>query len=262
MAWEQGQCSRPDETEATILVKALPQVGEKHGETVCVAAIDAYRNWLRLYPVAFRQLDDAQKFKRWERIKFRWRLPKSNRDNRQESRNVIQESITPVGRLRSQDRASFLEPMIVSSTKKEFEAGRSLALIRPEHPEFFYRPRSLEDIEERRQKYTRLLASPDMFGARDIIPLDPAPYDFGFRYKDADGDHNCRCHDWEVEQTFLHWRRLYGEHETLTKMQTVFGDKYPREGMLLAMGTHSRYPDKWMIIGVLKVPSAAEPPLL
>lgn len=250
------------ETEATILVKALPQVGERHGETVCVAAIDAYRNWLRLYPVAFRQLADVQKFGRWQRIKFRWRLPKANSDNRQESRNIVQESIVTTGELKPRDRAAFLEPLIVRSTKREFGQGRTLALIKPDAPEFFYRPRSSDAMEERRHKYAKLLASPDMFGARNIIPLEPAPYDFAYRYRDDDGHHECRCHDWEIEQTFLNWRRRYGEQETLRKMMETFHDRYPREGMLLAMGTHSRYPDKWMIVGVLKVAAAAEPPLL
>ena len=250
------------ETEATIIVKALPQVGEKHGETVCVAAVDAYRNWLRLYPVAFRQLDDAQKFKRWQRVRFKWRLPPRNRDNRIESRNVDQASIVTVGELRTNDRASFLEPLVVQSTKREFAEGRSLAVVRPEAPEFFFRRRDRATLEERRQSYAKLLASPDMFGARDIIPLEPAPFEFGYRYRDGDGNHDCRCHDWEIEQTFLNWCRRYGERETLRLMTEEFGERYPREGMLLAMGTHSRYPDVWMIIGVLKVSEALQPPLL
>lgn len=250
------------ETEATILVKALPQVGEKHGETVCVAAVDAYRNWLRLYPVAFRQLDDAQKFKRWQRIRFKWRLPPRHRDNRGESRNIDQDSIITVGELRPSDRAAFLEPLIVHSTKREFGRGRSLALVKPESPQFFYHRRDPGAIDERRQSYAKLLASPDMFGARDIIPLEPAPYDFGYRYRDADGPHDCRCHDWEIEQTFLNWRRRYGERDTLRMMMETFGERYPEEGMLLAMGTHSRYPEVWMIVGVLKVRQAVQPPLL
>lgn len=259
---QHNAASTSGESEATILVKALPQVGEKHGETVCVAAVDAYRNWIRLYPVAFRQLEDAQKFRRWQRIKFRWRLPPPNRDNRRESRNISQETITTVGQLRPADRAAFLAPLVVSSTKKEFQEGRSLAVVRPEAPEFFFRRRDHSVLEERRQSYAKLLASPDMFGARDIIPLEPAPYDFGYRYRDADGKHDCRCHDWEIEQTFLNWRVRYGEAETLRLMVETFGEKYPREGMLLAMGTHSRYPDKWMIVGVLKVPQPVQPPLL
>jgi hypothetical protein len=35
-------------------------------------------------------------------------------------------------------------------------------------------------------------------------------------------------------------------------MNRVFGDEYPEKGMLLAMGTHSLYPDTWLINGVIR----------
>jgi hypothetical protein len=75
-------------TEAVVIVKAAPQVGRRYGETVCCAGIDIYGNWLRLYPVSFRTLEESKKFGRWDRIKFDWRMP--NDDKRTESRRVDQ----------------------------------------------------------------------------------------------------------------------------------------------------------------------------
>lgn len=253
MGESETSAQRSGEAEAVILVKALPQVGEKHGETVCVAAIDPYRNWLRLYPIAFRQLEVSQKFTRWDRVKFKWRLPETNRDNRIESRNVNQQSIEVIGNLRKENRAAFLDPMVVHSTKKERAEGRSLCLIKPESPHFFWRRRSAEAMRQREAEYAKLLRSPDLFAAKELIPLQPAPYEFGYRYEDNDGKHECLCHDWEIEQTYLNWSRKYGEQETLDKLQEQFGRRFPGEGMMLAMGTHSRYPDIWMIIGVVKI---------
>ena len=196
--------TRSAEIEATILVKALPQVSENHGETVCVAALDDNRKLVfGFYPVAFRQLEDAQKFGRWNRVRLRGRLPESQKENRAESRNVDQNSISLMGKMPDDRRAAFLEPAIVRSTKKERAEGRSLALIKPEEPAFFYRRRDAAEIAKRQAMYTRLLASPDMFAAKEIVPLTPAPYEFGYRYRDDDGQHECLCHDWEVEQTFL-----------------------------------------------------------
>jgi hypothetical protein len=249
---------RSGEAEAVILVKALPQVGEKHGETVCVAAIDAYRNWLRLYPIAFRHLEDEQKFTRWDRIRFKWRLPEVNRDNRIESRNVDQQSIEVIGSLRKASRASFLEPMIARSTKKERAEGRSLALIQPDDPQFFARRRSPDAMQKRQDEYAKLLKSPDLFAAKELIPLRPAPYEFGYTYRDDDGSHVCLCHDWEIEQTYLNWSRKYGEQDALQKLYAQFGERFPSEGMMFALGTHSRYPDVWMIIGVIKSASAEQ----
>lgn len=257
----QGELSRSGEVEATILVKALPQVSESHGETVCVAAMDDNRNWYRFYPVAFRQLDDAKKFKRWHRIKVKARLPSSQRDNRLESRNVDQDSIRLLGTMNRERRSAFIEPAIVNSTKQERLLGRSLALIRPDTPEFFSRRRTDEEIIKRLSMYERLLASPDMFAAKSVIPMKPAPFAFGYRYRDADGPHECLCHDWEVEQTFLNWRRDNNEQATLDLVHDTFGRRYPHEGFVLAMGTHSRYPDQWMIIGVIRMAPVEQPSL-
>ena len=256
------ELSRSSEIEATVLVKALPKVSASHGETVCVAALDDTNRWYRLYPVSFRQLEDNQKFSRWQRIRLVGRLPQPHKDNRAESRNVDQVSIRPLGVMRPDRRSAFIEPAIVESTKRERAEGRSLALIRPEEPEFFWRKRSVEVIAKRQSEYSRLLAAPDMFAAKDIVPLTPAPYEFGYRYRDADGEHVCRCHDWEIEQTYLNWRRSYGEEETLKMLQSTFGERYPTEGMILAMGTHSRYPDKWMIIGVIRMAPVVQPNLI
>src|SRR5436190_7164699 len=89
-------------TEAIVMVKAAPQVGRRHGETVCCAGIDVYGQWLRLYPVSFRALDDGQKFGRWDRIRFRCRRPTD--DQRPESRRVEQQSIEIVGSLKPAER--------------------------------------------------------------------------------------------------------------------------------------------------------------
>ena len=74
-------------SEAIILVKASPQVGKRHGETVCCAGVNDWGEWLRLYPVSFRTLDQANQFRRWDRIRFRWKKPQD--DPRPESLRVI-----------------------------------------------------------------------------------------------------------------------------------------------------------------------------
>ncbi len=122
------------ETEAIILIKAAPQVGKRHGETVCCAGVDLKGNWLRLYPVSFRHLDDGQKFGRWDRVRFRWSLPKD--DQRIESRRIDQQSLSIDGELPKRERQDFLNHLIVTSLDKEREEGRSLALLRAEIKDF------------------------------------------------------------------------------------------------------------------------------
>lgn len=240
----------------------MPQVGDKHGETVCVAALDDQRRWYRLYPVTFRMLATDQRFTRWSRVSANLRMVPPNKDRRDESFNVDQSTIELKGEMKAAHRTAFIEKALVRSTKRERAAGRSLALIKPEDVSFSWRRRSAEAVAERLAAYQRLAAQPDIFGTKPLKPLPPAPYEFFYKYRDDDGTHECRCHDWEVEQTFINWERKYGEQKTLDLMQERYGSEYPNGGMALAMGTHSAYPDVWMIIGVIRMRPTTQPSLL
>src|SRR5579862_4730497 len=123
----QSPQQRSGESEAVILIKAAPQAGTRHGETVCCAGISREQKWLRLYPVSFRTLDDGQKFGRWDRVKFRWRIPTD--DRRVESRRVDQDSIVISGKLPRSQRPNFLSPLVVTGLDAERRANRSLALL-------------------------------------------------------------------------------------------------------------------------------------
>ncbi|MEO0850758.1 MAG: hypothetical protein AAFY04_05020, partial [Pseudomonadota bacterium] len=59
--------------------------------------------------------------------------------------------------------------------------------------------------------------------------------------------------DWETEATFFKWRERYGEDKAVAEMQKVFGEEYPKKGVLFAMGTHSLYPDTWLMNGIVRM---------
>src|SRR5690606_22153400 len=164
--------TRSGETEAIVIIKAAPQVGQRHGETVCCAGIDLYGNWLRLYPVSFRLLEDRKKFGRWDRIQFKWRLP--NDDTRPESRRVDQDSIDIVGELKKAERERFLAKSIVTSLQRERGAGRSLALLRPEILEFVVEKKEASEITEETARFEALRAQTDLF-AKQTTPYQPCP---------------------------------------------------------------------------------------
>lgn len=240
----------PGKTEAVVIIKAAPQVGFRHGETVCCAGIDLYGRWLRLYPVSFRTLEEAQRFGRWDRIRFDWRKPTD--DPRPESVRVNQQSIEVVGELRPSEREKFLTNCIVESLAHEREAGRSLALLKVQVLEFRYEKKNEEEVKLETTKFDALRAQPDLF-AKQVTPYKPCPYRFKYRYRTVDGEREGTCQDWEIEATFFHWAREYGETKALAEMLRVFGEEYPSRGMLLAMGTHSLYPDTWLINGVVRL---------
>lgn len=87
--------SLPD--ECVILVKALPHRSSNYFETVCCAGVGTDMRWRRLYPVAFRVLDDEKQFRRWDRVSYRFTKPSD--DRRLESQKVDPQSISVTGKL-------------------------------------------------------------------------------------------------------------------------------------------------------------------
>ena len=61
------------------------------------------------------------------------------------------------------------------------------------------------------------------------------------------------CEDWETAATFYKWERSLGATAALDQMGVVFNEEYPAKGMAFAMGTHSRHPDQWLLVGVLRL---------
>lgn len=238
-------------SEAVILVKASPQVGKQHGETVCCAGVNAKGEWVRLYPVTFRTLAEAQQFKRWDKIRFKWRKPKN--DPRPESMRVDHQSIEIVGDLKLKERLSFLSRLEVTSINKVKEEGKTLALLRPSNLRFIIEKKSGDDMQEEREKFKAIASQADLFNSKALIPYEPCPYLFKYRYTTADGEREGTCQDWETDATFFNWKKLYGEDKALAEMNRVFGEEYPKKGMALAMGTHSLYPDTWLINGIIRL---------
>lgn len=242
------------EDEAFILVKAAPRPSETFGETVCCAGLDRDERWVRLYPVSFRQLGDAQKFGRWDHIRYRWARPKATKDTRTESRRVDPHSIEILRPLRVIDRNPLAARVAVTSLVKEAEAGRSLALLKVEVLDFWPERRPLADICEREQLLARLRSQQDLFASDALIPARTSPFRFKYRYRDDDGVHEGTCQDWETEQTFIARLRDQGsERAALDWMVRMFGEEYPKRGMALAMGTHRYRLHQWLINGVIRL---------
>lgn len=238
-------------SEAIILVKASPQVGKKHGETVCCAGVNDAGEWVRLYPVTFRTLDQASQFRRWDRIRFRWQKPKD--DPRPESLRVDHQSIEIIGELKQKERLNFLQRLEVSSINKIKAEGKTLALLRPRDLKFSIEKKSGDALVEEKKKFAESAAQADMFNSSPLIPYEPCPYVFKYSYVTDDGERTGTCQDWETDATFYNWNRHYGEQKALENMQRVFGDEYPSKGMVFAMGTHSLYPDTWLINGIIRL---------
>jgi hypothetical protein len=117
-------------------------------------------------------------------------------------------------------------------------------------------------LREEKQKFHAIAAQADMFNSTPLIPFDPCPYAFKYSYVTDDGEREGTCQDWETDAAFYNWSQHYGEQAALKHMQQVFGEDYPKKGMVLAMGTHSQYPDTWLINGIIRLDDVKQMSLL
>jgi hypothetical protein len=54
-----------------ITVKTSPTLSRKYGETVCTAGVREDGSWVRIYPVPFRRLHEAEQYKKFDWIDCR-----------------------------------------------------------------------------------------------------------------------------------------------------------------------------------------------
>ncbi len=239
-----------------MLVKALPHVSENYGETVCCAGVTLARQWRRQFPIAFRQLGD-DKFYRWDWVEYDYRFP-GKTDLRAESRRVQEGTLKTIGRMKKAERAGFLSPLIVGSTDAAKLKNQTLALIRPINPKFSWKKKSPDIISREADAYKRA-ADQLSFFSESQEALVPTPYEFRYDYETPDGrKRTSTCGDWEVSATFFKWKKKYGEDKALEFMAKTYGDDYPKRGVVFAMGTHSRYPDTWLLVGVIRLDEAKQ----
>jgi len=248
---ELGHSSKRGRDRVLILVKALPHVGQRHGETVCCAGITLDGEWRRQYPIHFRRLQNNQ-FCRWQWIEYDWIAPGAD-DRRHESRRVQEDTIQVGDMMPERERAAFLAPVMTGSTAEAAAKGMSLTLIRPTKSVFRSKSKTPEQIREERQAYEEA-ARQTSFLDPDLKALDPCPFAFHFDWTDADGkSHKATCDDWETAVMFYRRRQTMDAKAALEGMDRVFNEHYPARGMAFAMGTHSRRAEQWLLVGVLRL---------
>lgn len=151
------------------------------------------------------------------------------------------------------ERAPFLGDLVLPSTDAAAALGHTLTLIRPQSSKFSWTQKTAEVLQRERSAY-QAAASQGTFFDKELSALDPCPYAFTFRYRTVDGkSHTATCDDWETTAMFYKHSKSYGEDAALEWMNSVFNKEYPENGMVFAMGTHSRRPTQWLLVGVLRL---------
>ncbi|HAN75154.1 MAG TPA: hypothetical protein DCQ51_03810 [Planktothrix sp. UBA8407] len=188
-----------------IATKTYPSISTKYRETVCTAGILLDDNeqpleWIRIYPIRFRQLDFDQRYPRWSIISAK--IEKNDQDSRLESYRIDDSSIKILRLIGTQDnwseRKSFVLPLEFESIQSIKDQGKSLGIIKPESiVKYYYK----KDKREWRDKQKGILDQLDLFE----IPsdLEKIPYKFFYEFiENNQVKHKYSISDWEISELY------------------------------------------------------------
>jgi len=244
------------------LVKAYPALSRRYGEVSCVAGLDMESmQWMRLYPVPFRSLEDAQQFRKYEPIRATVQRPRD--DRRPESWRVDADSIEVVGpRLTAERgweaRRPFVEPGIAGSMcairRAQKSDGTSLRMFRPKEVLDF----EIEAVEPDPEKSQQAAdwAAQGTLDATEVQlqrkALEQIPFRFLYRYRCADKE--CPTHrqsivDWEVAALYRNVRDRPNWRE-LMRSQWLDQMCGPDKDTAFIAGNQHQHLDGFLILGV------------
>jgi hypothetical protein len=258
-----------------VTVKAYPQPSRAHGETVCVAGVrvdSGPARWIRVYPVAYRELAFADRFKKYQFMNLK--AFRSNSDQRPESYKPNIPSAT-LGEVVDTDRGTwrrrweYLRDLAGATTACELLARQ----VEPNAPSLgLIKPRQVLDLEvdpneafgEEKQLLAQLAAAGDLFNEARAV-LEPAPYRLKYLYtclSDGCNGHGQTLIDWEAGQAARAWRASgYSEDQLPGLLRAKFLDELcaPTRDTYFYLGNQHQYPRSFLVLGVFWPPAGTRP---
>jgi len=255
---------RTERIEMVVTVKAYPSISKKYGETVCVAGVRtdlSVPEWVRLFPVAFRDMHFADRFKKYQRLTLD---VTDASDPRPESVKPILDSIVPGDvikpRAKWRDRSAIIEPLMLDSMCQLRELqrvdGRSLGVFRPAEVLDFAWEQVANDWDDHQQA---IADQPSLF-LPDKTSLEKIPYRFRYHYRCADpscGGHKQTIIDWELAESYRSWRTEYANEQMLLEkirerwLHTMCG---PEKDTAFIVRNQYRNHDGFLVLGVFWPP--------
>jgi hypothetical protein len=247
-----------------ITTKTYPVPSNKYIETSCVAAINQNGEQRRLFPIPYRLMDGRFQFERWEWIKAN--IKKATNDNRPESYHIDIDSIQKLTKVDTSsnwsERLGWINPHLIigfdSLETRRQKSGETLGFLRPRNFSLIVKKSDQPDwteIEKAGLIRDGLFTSQE---ARNRKILEKIPFDFYYEYQcdecSTDQKHIHKITDWEIGQLYRNCINRYGpqwENYFRGKLQTEFSTK---KSVIFQMGTVHRFPDQWLIIGLVYPP--------
>lgn len=249
-----------------ITVKAYPAISQKYGEVVCVAGVrtDLEKpKWARLFPVAFRDLPFAQRFKKYQHLSIE--ATRHSGDQRPETYRPVLESLRLGDVVDTRkgwaERKPFVEPLIVESMcevlARQKEDKTSLGAFRPGEVLDFVIDEGDGDWSA---EQAGVASQPSLFfPTKD--GLEKIPLRFRYHYRCSSSCKTKNGHfqsmiDWELAESYRSWRDRYDEKTLLEKIRLKFLDQMcgSTRDTIFFVGNQHQYPQGFMVLGVFWPP--------
>jgi len=245
---------------ALITVRTYPVPSAKNIEASCTAGVTDNGEWIRLFPVPYRLMDEERKFSKWQWIDVN--LLKAN-DGRPESYKINPDSILVGPKLDTREnwraRREIIEPLRRLSAcriqkERDQNGSPTLGIFRPhEIKRLLIEPTASEWTSEQ----LTILKQNSLFQKAPEHTLEKIPFDFRYEFRCGDADckgHTMMCTDWEMAQAYRRWRAEYGNN-----WEAAFRNRFERE-MIEKLDTHffigtiHQHPSSWIIVGLFYPP--------
>jgi len=249
-----------------IAVKTYPIPSAKYDELSCTAGVTEDGDFIRLYPINYRDLPWDQQFKKYQWIEV-MAEKHTGRDFRKESWRPDSDSVTllgePIPTSRGGDwsaRGKYVLRNVAASMEELRDRQdldtTSLGIFRPREvmdlvitpDDAEWKASFLDELRQARLWETR---------TKSKVPPRKIPWRFQYRFRCDDGRcngrHKMTIEDWEVGA--LYWRLVdagAAPDEAAAKVKQRFLDEIcaPEKETYFYVGTVLSWPKSWVVIGI------------
>jgi hypothetical protein len=257
--------------KALITVRTYPTPSSKSVEASCTAGVTDHGEWIRLFPIPYRLMEEQRRFQKWYWIEVE--AIKAANDSRPESFKVNQDSIVVREHVGTKDgwqhRCKLMESLRRSSMcriQKERDEcnGPTLGFFRPfEIKRLNIAPAAQSEWTEEQKAI--LKQGGDLFQKAPDQLLEKIPLEFRYEFRCGDVDcngHTMMCTDWEMMQAYRAWRREYGNNWQEKFRQRFEDEIINKYNTHFFVGTLHQYPKNWIIVGLFYPPKWQQAALL
>jgi hypothetical protein len=266
-----------------ITVKTYPTLSRKHGETVCTAGVREDGSWVRIYPVPFRRLEDAEQYRKFDWIECR--LIRNQKDPRPETHHAADlKDLHPTGHIGTDSNWRERRKLLVNTAKvytrlqSLIDGAKantaSLAVFKPTKVVGFVweeeeREWDAAKLAQMRNQTNQAELFADEAWRQTFKVIPKLPYSFSCEFEDADGKPSkLQILDWEIGALFWNCLRQCEGNESaaLEKVRLKYFDQFQKTDLHFFLGTTQQFhfvaPNPWVIIGVFPIPHEKQAELL